>query len=266
MATFCVTPYSGRWSLVGTAIISLLAVPSGHAAREQEDALTLRLNIPAFRLDVREGASTLRSFRTAVGLRGYPTPTGDFAISAITWNPWWHPPAAGWAVHDSVTPPGPTNPVGKVKLQFDKLVFLHGTPVVASLGHAASHACVRLASADAIALARLLQIRAGAAITEAAMDSLLEAWHPTRDVTLTSPVRFKIVYEIVELRDSTLTLYPDIYHRERSGYAPLVTAALAGAGLDTTHLDRAALARAARRARASATSVRVHDLITRPDT
>ena len=106
--------------------------------------------MPAFRLDVLADTQVIRSFAIAVGMRRYPTPIGDFAISDVQWNPWWNPPASPWAEKDTITPPGPGNPMGKVKLPLGSLLFVHGTPLTASIGKAASHACIRMRNADAI--------------------------------------------------------------------------------------------------------------------
>ena len=91
--------------------------------------LAIEINVPAFRLDVRADTQVIRSFAIAVGMRRYPTPTGDFVISEVQWNPWWNPPDSPWAENDTVTPPGPGNPMGKVKLPLGSLLFVHGTPL-----------------------------------------------------------------------------------------------------------------------------------------
>jgi hypothetical protein len=70
--------------------------------------LSVTLNIPAFRLDVLRNGRVTLSYTVAVGMRRYATPTGDFLISSLVWNPWWYPPDAPWAARDSVTPPGPS--------------------------------------------------------------------------------------------------------------------------------------------------------------
>lgn len=223
----------------------------------------LRLNIPGYRLDVLDDSTVVRSYRVAVGMRAYATPVGSFAIDEITWNPVWVPPRAEWAKNDTVTPPGPDNPVGKVKLRFDGLIFVHGTPLVSTLGRAVSHACVRLRNADAIALARELQRRDSAVISDATVDSLLVSWDDTRRVSLRTPVRFEIVYELAVRRDSVLVLYPDVYRRGKAGYVALALRAMAAAGDDTTRVSRTVLAAAARRVRTRPVTVKLRTLIPR---
>jgi hypothetical protein len=82
--------------------------------RARDSGIELQINVPAYRLDVYERATRARGFRVAVGMPEYPTPTGSFEISRLTWNPWWVPPDREWARGETVTPPGPANPMGRV--------------------------------------------------------------------------------------------------------------------------------------------------------
>jgi hypothetical protein len=59
---------------------------------------------------VLRGNNRLTSYSIAVGLPRYATPLGDFALTQITWNPWWHPPKGDWARNEKITEPGPANP------------------------------------------------------------------------------------------------------------------------------------------------------------
>lgn len=139
------------WMPVNT--LQELREPSGSGPR----ILSLDLNIPAYRLDVMLAGRSVRSYRIAVGMSALPTHRGRFSIARIQWNPWWVPPKSDWARNERTTPPGPTNPMGKVKLQFHELLFIHGTPDEASLGKPSSHGCVRLANVDAIELALAIE-------------------------------------------------------------------------------------------------------------
>ena len=86
------------------------------------------INIPAFRLDVYVNDSITRTMPIAPGMSSYRTPRASFAITSVQWNPWWIPPKSPWAAKEKPTPPGPANPMGRVKLNFQPLYFLHGTP------------------------------------------------------------------------------------------------------------------------------------------
>jgi hypothetical protein len=213
--------------------------------------IVLDLNLPAYRLEVFEHGVATRRYAVAIGARRYPTPVGDFTIGRIIWNPIWVPPASPWARGETITPPGPSNPMQKVKFQVNGPYYMHGTPVVSSLGHAASHGCIRMDPDDAIALARVLQRRTGAAISDATTDSLARRSRPTREVVLPASVPLRIRYEVAELRDDTLTVHPDVYNRLRGGTYDAVMTVLASAGIDTARVARdtlrGLLGRAARR-------------------
>lgn len=217
--------------------------------------IALVLNLPAFRLDVWREGTVVRSVAVAIGAPRYRTPVGDYEITHLVWNPWWHPPDSPWARRERVTPPGPTNPMGKVKLAMAGPYYLHGTPFATSVGSAASHGCVRLADADAIDIARFLQEETGATIDAAALDSLLGDYRRTREVWLPRPVPVRIEYELVELRGDSLVGYPDVYRRARASYGALALQRLGAAGRDTAGLTTTMLDRALRGARRTRTAV-----------
>ena len=216
--------------------------------------LRLALNVPAYRLDVVEHGTVTRTIAVAVGMPKYRTPLGTYRIDYAIWNPWWIPPDSWWARNEHREPPGWANPTGRVKLHVTGLVFLHGTPLEQSLGSAASHACVRMTNADAIALARLVHAYAGPALPPGTLDSLESDTSRTRTVALTRTVPIDIVYRIAEVGTGELRLYPDVYRRVGSSAGDIAReaiVALLGAGVDTTGLrtDRlTVLARASRRA------------------
>jgi hypothetical protein len=196
--------------------------------------LRLRLNLPAYRLDVLEAGAPTVEIQVAIGLPEHPTPTGDFAVDEVVWNPWWYPPDREWARADTVTPPCPGNPMGRVKLFFGDLLYLHGTPAEASLGRALSHGCVRLSNADAIALARTVHRHGSPGVARSELDALEAHPRRTRAIPLPDPVPLAIVYETAEIRGGALLLHPDVYGL--GGGRPLEDArrALAAAGVEPT--------------------------------
>jgi murein L,D-transpeptidase YcbB/YkuD len=176
----------------------------------------------------------------------------DYAV----WNPWWRPPPSDWARKERPQPPGWSNPVGRVKLHVTGLVFLHGTPFEDSRGTAASHACVRLANADAIALARLVHSYAGPPMPDTVLDELIADTSATRTVVLSRTVPVDFEYSLAEVREDDLVLYPDVYRfagkRVPSVEEQAVRALRAARG-DSAAINLArlrTLARAARRASA----------------
>lgn len=227
-------------------------VISVRAARDTTDVLRLRLNVPAYRLDVIEHGRVSRSIPVAVGQPKYRTPLGQFRLDYVVWNPWWRPPDSYWARRERPQAPGWSNPVGRVKLHVTGLVFLHGTPLEDSRGTAASHACVRMSNADAIALARLVHQYAGPDPGDALLDSLVADTSRTQTVALARTVPVDIEYRIAEVHGDTLSAYPDIYYRfDARGAERELLIAMVEAGIDTTDVARdsvRALARASRRA------------------
>jgi murein L,D-transpeptidase YcbB/YkuD len=224
-----------------------------HAGADSGASLHLELNVPARRLDLLARDSVVRTFRVAVGMRRYPTPLGRFIVSWVEWNPWWIPPDSPWAKDEKVTPPGPENPMGRVKIGFGPMYFLHGTPWPESIGRAASHGCVRMLNADAEWLATFLQLR-GAAASDSARVEAAARDTVTRRESLREQPLLTIRYETVEVRGDSLYLWLDTYRRDGIT-VPRILAVLATHGIDTAGVDRRRLrtlsARAVTRAQAA---------------
>lgn len=232
-----------------TARASQLARPCNGAQRpaaatvEPPNALPLELdlNLPAYRLDAYEGGVRTRQYSVAVGMRKYKTPVGVFAITSVEWNPWWIPPKAAWARNDTVTPPGWSNPMGRVKLNFLPLYFIHGTPFEDSRGRAASHGCVRMANADAMELARYVHGVGFAGFDAATFDSLAADTSLTRRIELTTPVPIRIRYDVAEVADDTLFLYRDVYARDKRSETQRALDALRDEGIEAEQIDQSQL-------------------------
>ncbi len=91
-----------------------------------------------------------RAFRVATGMAGFATPLGTFHVVNKVRDPWWYPPASAWARGRLPAPPGPNNPLGTRWMGLSAPdVGIHGTPHPESIGHAASHGCIRMRIADA---------------------------------------------------------------------------------------------------------------------
>jgi L,D-transpeptidase ErfK/SrfK len=223
--------------------------------------LSLELNIPAMRLDLRRGRELVHSYTVAVGMRAYTTPVGTFSLDEITWNPWWYPPASPWARKEKITRPGPSNPMGKVKLHIGGALYLHATPFESSMGRAASHACVRMKTADAVSLARLVQHVTGARIGDAEVDSLIARWTDTRVVDLPAVVPASFVYHLAEVRNDSLLLHPDIYRRRTGTAEAEALRVLGAAGYDTTRVNRAILTQLLQKARSEHAGAPVAKLV-----
>ncbi|HEU0298704.1 MAG TPA: L,D-transpeptidase [Longimicrobium sp.] len=262
---------AGRLATVAAAVVAACAPPPAHAASPPDTAriaeqtgLALVLNLPAFRLDLREGGDVVRSYTVAVGSRRYRTPLGRFAVSRVELNPWWYPPSSAWARRDTVTPPGPRNPMGRAKLNFHELYFLHGTPQEQSLGSAASHGCVRMANADALDLARRVLAAGRPEVAAEEIEAAAQNHRRTRRYALQRSVPLEIVYRTAEVRDGALELHPDVYRRERTTLRSRALQALREAGIDEEWVDAEQLGKAVRAARSEQVRVALDALLRMP--
>jgi lipoprotein-anchoring transpeptidase ErfK/SrfK len=123
---------------------------------------TIAQHYPAYIL-VDRGSFTLRFYRylklyktysIAVGQSGLETPAGLYTIDDKQVNPSWHVPKSAWAgdLAGRVIPPGPDDPIKARWMGFWNGAGIHGTDETWSIGHAASHGCIRMAIPDVIEL------------------------------------------------------------------------------------------------------------------
>jgi murein L,D-transpeptidase YcbB/YkuD len=224
----------------------LLALPMQAVAQAP---LRIDLNIPALKLVVYEGDRVLETYPIAVGKPGYDTPTGRFAITHAEWNPWWYPPThREWARNEKPTPPGPSNPMGRVKLFFLPLYFIHGTPDGESIGTPASHGCVRMTNSDVVELARLLHEWAAPHVAAAELDRILARPTATRRVNFRNEIEVVVRYDPIVVEKSEIFAHPDIYGRNAI-HTENVYQALMAAGYDVSAVDPADVRRFVDRAR-----------------
>jgi lipoprotein-anchoring transpeptidase ErfK/SrfK len=99
-------------------------------------------------------------FPSTLGSSYDPSPAGEYQITSITEDPWWHyqPDLLAHVDNsrpDAKIPPGPNNAVGKVWMALSKPHYgIHGTSAPETIGYASSAGCVRLTNWDAIFLSR----------------------------------------------------------------------------------------------------------------
>ena len=250
------------WKTAFVLLVAGAALCGGEAiARSTRQAdVRLRLNIPAFRLDLVEAGVITAAYPVAVGEPRYPTPVGEFSLTHITWNPWWYPPASDWARNEAIQRPGGNNPIGRVKLRFGGPYFLHGTPFASSIGKAASHGCVRMHDGDARALARAVNRLAGGGVPDDTLDTIEGDSSRTVTVELRDPVPIEVVYLTIEIDAGRLYVHRDIYGRDPPTEARTL-ATLGNAGLDTARVDRTRLARLVHEGRVRSSSIAIDSLI-----
>jgi lipoprotein-anchoring transpeptidase ErfK/SrfK len=105
------------------------------------------------------GGRILYHFPSTLGGSYSPSPSGDYRVTSVTKDPWWHyQPALLPTVEDdgpdARIPPGPNNAVGLVWMALSKPHYgIHGTSAPETIGYATSAGCVRLTNWDALFLA-----------------------------------------------------------------------------------------------------------------
>jgi lipoprotein-anchoring transpeptidase ErfK/SrfK len=114
----------------------------------------LTLDRTNFRLRLFRGLKLTKTYTVAVGQAGLDTPAGLYHIQNKAVNPSWSVPNSAWAgsMAGQVVPPGPDNPIQARWMGIFDGAGIHGTTETYSLGHAASHGCVRMAIPDVIEL------------------------------------------------------------------------------------------------------------------
>ena len=106
-----------------------------------------------FRLRLYKNLQLQKEYTVAVGAVGFDTPAGLYHIQNKAIDPAWHVPNSDWAgdLAGTVVPGGvPENPLKARWLGIFNGAGIHGTDETYSLGHAASHGCIRMAIPDVI--------------------------------------------------------------------------------------------------------------------
>lgn len=97
-----------------------------------------------------------RTFPIAVGRQGLETPPGLYDVQWKQTNPSWYVPNSAWAgkLAGTVVPPGPGDPIKARWMAFNGGAGIHGIDPseYGSIGHDASHGCVRMRIPDVISL------------------------------------------------------------------------------------------------------------------
>lgn len=171
------------------------------------------INIPSRQLKLYHEDGLVFRFPVAVGQNQFKTPAGSRKLFQIVWNPWWMPPPSEWARDDKPTPPGPVNPLGPVKMVLGKTILMHGTTHEGSVGTAASHGCMRMYNQDAKTLAWWIQTRFSEKVDPTYYETYQAQSRTSFYVNLTQSIPVEITYEIFEIEDQMLKVYPDIYWR-----------------------------------------------------
>ncbi len=109
-----------------------------------------------FKLRFYEHLKLAKSYEIAVGMEGLETPAGLHHIEWEQVDPPWYVPNKAWAgaLAGTVVPPGPADPLKARFMSFEGGAGIHGIDPseYESIGHDASHGCIRMRIPDVIAL------------------------------------------------------------------------------------------------------------------
>jgi len=127
------------------AIGSVMLLAAAEAlAQDRQGAAARRIvvSIPDRKLAVLEAGNVVKIFPTAVGAPKSPSPAGAYRIVERIVDPTWYG-------HGQIVPPGRNNPVGTRWIGLSVRGYgIHGTNNPASIGHNASHGCIRMRNKD----------------------------------------------------------------------------------------------------------------------
>lgn len=216
--------------------------------RQQGDTY-VRVNIPEFRLELREGGELRLAMDVIVGQPQTPTYPLVSVLREFRVNPRWNVPAGvqrreidtraakdprfleenhfvvrqRGGVDRYIQKPGPWNWLGRVIVPFHNSheLALHGTlrhHLMTQAQRTYSNGCVNLK--DEVAFARyLLEREEHPALGQ--LDGWLEGW-TTRTVRLRRPIPLVIEYQTVAVDDDGLVRFlPDVYRKDRAAMARL---------------------------------------------
>ena len=123
---------------------SLLLAAAEALAQEKQTTGPRRIvvSIPDRKLAILESGKAIRIYPTAVGAPASPSPAGKYTIVTRLTEPTWYGKG-------KIVGPGKNNPLGTRWLGLSVQGYgIHGTNVPASIGHNASHGCIRMRNRD----------------------------------------------------------------------------------------------------------------------
>jgi len=113
---------------------------------------TIIVVLGQFRVRLYSGGKLERSYACAIGMRAHPTPRGVFKVISKSSAPTWRNPYSSWSRSmPAFIRPGYYNPLGLRALYLNASgIRIHGTAKTYSMGHAASHGCIRLTNHNVV--------------------------------------------------------------------------------------------------------------------
>ncbi len=179
------------------------------------------VNIPAYRMDVFQNGSLVKSYKIGIGYPDFPLPTGLRKAESIIFNPTWTPPDEPWvakmknvSVGEKVAAGSKLNPLGPIKIPIGSPSLIHGGKSPAKLGTFASHGCVGLTSPQVLDFSKLLAQVAGSEISDSAFKSYFVDKTKTKVVKLGQTIPVELRYETIVVEDGKLHIYRDVYDQD----------------------------------------------------
>jgi lipoprotein-anchoring transpeptidase ErfK/SrfK len=137
------------------ALTTVVFVSAAEALAQENRAQSGRrivISIPDRSLAVIESGRVVKVYPTAVGASGTPSPAGSYKIVQRVPNPTWY-------TRGRIVPPGKSNPLGTRWLGLSAKGYgIHGTNNPSSIGHNASHGCIRMNNRDVEELFELVAV------------------------------------------------------------------------------------------------------------
>jgi lipoprotein-anchoring transpeptidase ErfK/SrfK len=125
-----------------TSVMLMAAAEAMAQDKSNKPSRKILVSIPDRKLAVIEDGQVKKIFHTAVGAPKSPSPVGSYTIVVRLADPTWYGKG-------KVIPAGKNNPIGPRWIGLNiKGYGIHGTNEPASIGHNASHGCIRLRNAD----------------------------------------------------------------------------------------------------------------------
>src|SRR5881394_2080624 len=176
------------------------------------------VNIPAFRMDVFQDGTLLRSYKIGIGYQQYPLPTGFRKAEQIIFNPTWTQPDEPWASDPGgITPAGDAgNPLGPIKIPIGGANLIHGGKSLAKIGTFASHGCVGLTNDEVKDFVRTLADATKIELSEDKIAGYLKHRTSTQVVKIPKAGLVELRYETIVIQNGQLHVYRDVYNKNTS--------------------------------------------------
>jgi lipoprotein-anchoring transpeptidase ErfK/SrfK len=127
------------------AVTSVMFMAAAEALAQQKQSSPARhivVSLSDRKLAVVESGRVVKIFPTAVGAERSPSPVGSYRVIQRVSDPTWY-------TKGRIVPPGKSNPLGTRWLGLSAKGYgIHGTNAPGSIGHNASHGCIRMRNRD----------------------------------------------------------------------------------------------------------------------